>query len=118
MKAYVSPARYYALRKDLDAAQAGFGRTDSRMSAFMGMQLCTSNAFPARMVCAMCNGSGEGVSSTYCQPCRGAGATIIEGYIEQAFGPRTLLVAHLPRRFAPSFPAGLVPPRNPVRIVA
>lgn len=119
MKAYVSSARYVELRRMLDADTVTVKSNPLVGSnVFMGMELRTSPAFPHRMDCAMCDGTGKGASSTYCPTCRGGGATIVDGYIEMSLAQRSLLVSYLPRRFAPSFPPGLVPPRNPVRIVA
>lgn len=119
MKGYVSSARYQELQRALDAGAARpVGNPYSASSAFMGIELHTSHAFPHRMDCAMCDGTGEGASSTYCPTCRGGGATIVDGYIVISFEQRSLLVSYLPKRFAPSFPPSLVPPRNPVRIVA
>ena len=79
--------------------------------SFMGMQVSKSHVFPHEFNCGLCDGTGEGKASTYCERCDGAGRTRIEGLVQ--YGRQTtLLTTSLPKKFSPSFPHGLVPERR------
>ena len=84
---------------------------------FGGIPVRKSDLFPYEIGCSTCDGTGEGVDSTYCQKCHGAGAIRVEGMMQQ--GRQTiLLTSPLPKKFAPSFPTGLVPPPSLCRGLA
>jgi hypothetical protein len=73
-----------------------------------GMPVRSSTLFPFQTQCPKCGGSGEGETSTYCQQCKGQGENRYEGVMQN--GRETIvLTAPLPKKFAPSFPVGLVP---------
>ena len=76
--------------------------------ALFGTPVTISNQFPMDIHCSKCCGNGEGSESTYCERCEGAGHNIYDGMVQN--GPQTILIRRkLPKAFAPSFPAGLVP---------
>lgn len=80
----------------------------SRETVFGGIPIRKSDLFPYEIDCSACDGTGEGVDSTYCSKCHGAGAIRVEGMMQQ--GRQTiLLTSPLAKKFAPSFPTGLVP---------
>lgn len=77
--------------------------------SLFGIPIRQSSAFPMVVTCSKCDGTGEGEESTFCPKCKGAGQQRFEGYMQN--GPQTILwESQLPRRFDPSFPAGIVPP--------
>ncbi|USM11521.1 DnaJ-class molecular chaperone [Citromicrobium phage vB_CbaS-RXM] len=92
---------------------------DHRMEGqpvFGGVKVQKSSVFPYESTCSKCNGTGEGIESTYCQPCHGQGATRIVGMMESGrrrtlmeIPNMVLLTEPLPKKFAPSLPTGLVP---------
>lgn len=95
MKAILSHAAYVDLRRQLDGV-AGRGLTHDLLGgplSVVGMDVEVSNLFPSHLACQICSGTGHGTTSTYCKPCRGGGATIVDDVM------------------------GDFRPRNPVRIV-
>lgn len=81
------------------------------VSFFGGIKIVSSPAFPMTLDCSVCDGTGEGIESTYCESCQGHGQNRFDGMITNTDGSVTLLKGeqHGPKKFAPYFPAGLVP---------
>lgn len=105
----INPLLYHDLKRSLerDDPPPSALRVGSLNTAF-GVPIHTSPLFPIENRCAPCDGTGEGAESTYCKPCKGAGRTVIDGMMQN--GAQTIMITRaLPKAFAVSFPAGLVP---------
>lgn len=103
---YIAP-QYFAELANLPAPNV--------VGDYMGIfspKIVPSTIFPYTNRCAECAGSGEGLASTYCPTCRGAGEIKTIGTAFDGDRMASVIRGHLPKRFAPYFPAGLVrPPR-------
>ncbi len=75
--------------------------------SFGGIKVQSSPMFPYTYECSHCEGTGEGIDSTYCKHCKGAGEIKVEGIMQGA--TTVVITGDLPKAFQPSFPAGLVP---------
>jgi len=77
-----------------------------------GMRIEQSRMFPFEQTCSRCNGTGDGGNdSTYCQHCKGAGASKIEGVMTGARDSMCLLTSSLPKKFPVAWSAGALPKR-------
>ena len=79
----------------------------SGLNTFHGVPIQSSNVFPHQHQCGTCRGTGEGIESTYCDRCGGAGQIRLVGMMQNQ-GQTILIRDKLPKAFAPYFPAGLV----------
>ncbi|MFC0683193.1 hypothetical protein [Novosphingobium clariflavum] len=80
---------------------------------YKGIRIEPHSVFPTEHSCTDCSGSGEGVASTYCKPCGGAGRRRVVGMVD------TILITEpLPKKFAPYFPRGIVASPPPCRGLA
>lgn len=99
---HLSPSVYRNLKRDFGqntmADALGYFGT-----AFGGIPVQESRAFPRQFKCSVCDGTGKGETSTYCQRCKGAGEVRVVGMMGT-----TIIVDTLPKAFLPGFPSGLV----------
>jgi len=112
MRIHGSPA--LIRRIELETVQAG---AKPGLGGLGRVDLTVSHLFPYVQSCAICNGTGEGTTSTYCPSCHGAGAVEIIGAMMDSrpdfVAPASAMVgviqgARRPPRFQPRFPAGIV----------
>lgn len=81
------------------------------ISVFGGIKISSNPAFPMILDCSVCDRTGEGTESTYCESCQGYGENVIDGMITNGRGSMMLLKGphRGKKKFEPYFPAGLVP---------
>jgi len=100
----------------IDAMRTAFEPSpmDRVIPTAFGVPIHSSAVFPFDAACKVCNGSGEGIDSTYCAKCTGRGKTRYEGVMQD--GRQTiLLTGSLPRAFEPSWPADTSVPPPPMK---
>jgi hypothetical protein len=92
--------------------------SDNYLGSFMdSIPFQSNDAFPFGIPCSECDASGEGETSTYCQRCKGSGQLVVEGMMQEGgrfdlyAKPNVTLITSpgKEKKFAPSFPTGLVP---------
>lgn len=105
MRLVLAPSYYTDFVRELPVQRNPFGGLDltGAHARFMGLPIGTSNEFPFDTTCPICNGTGEGKTSTYCQGCDGQGRRRTIGVILGAKAP-TIFTTPLPKAFAPRFP--------------
>jgi hypothetical protein len=63
---------------------------------FAGIRMTENPMFPFVQICGTCGGSGEGVTSTFCPQCHGAGKTRIDGVMTGANDTMAVIVHYFP----------------------
>ncbi len=115
MRIHGSPA--LVARLELEAVQAVQAGAKAGSLGLGSVDVTVSHLFPYKQSCAVCNGTGEGLTSTYCPSCHGAGAVEIIGamldgrdsFVRPAAAMFGMIQGkRLPPRFLPRFPAGIV----------
>lgn len=85
-----------------------------------GMQVRENHMFPYEQSCGKCAGTGDGVESTFCPTCKGAGRYRVEGAMVGAGGKMAVIMHYYPGKPV-KWPASVAVPRRPspgIRAVA
>lgn len=79
------------------------------LHTFFGMPVLTSPFFPFISKCDVCEGTGEGTTSTYCQRCKGQGSTKFVGSVSN--GPQQIMLTEpMEKAFEPHWPTDVLVP--------
>lgn len=88
--------------------------TCSDRQQFMDLPIRSSPAFPFIADCSVCEGTGEGTTSTYCEKCNGQGRNKYLGMIQQQ--RKTILVNEpLEKAFLPHWPKDISVPLREIQ---
>lgn len=77
-----------------------------------GLRLQTNPMFPYEQACEKCGGTGDGVESTFCPVCKGAGRYRVDGVMTGAGNTLAAIVHYFPPKPV-RWPEGVRVPRRP-----